>query len=182
MALRNQEIGARLRELRGEKPQTVVADELGVAERTYQNWEGGDAKPSYRNLQRLADYYGVGEDFILTGEGAATANGGDADLTVTPTPFAGQDALADRLDQMEALIGEHAAALREHNELLRRQSEILERIEAAIDREEAAARRDEESARRLDESVQRARQALRDGTPDPPRAGRKSAPKSTLRA
>lgn len=68
MALQNQEIGARLRELRGQKPQTVVADELGVAERTYQNWEGGDAKPSYRNLQRLADYFGVGEDFILAGE------------------------------------------------------------------------------------------------------------------
>jgi transcriptional regulator with XRE-family HTH domain len=68
MALRNQEIGARLRELRGEKPQTTVAGELGVAERTYQNWEAGDTKPSYRNLQILADYFRVGEEYILTGE------------------------------------------------------------------------------------------------------------------
>jgi transcriptional regulator with XRE-family HTH domain len=67
MALRNQEIGARLRDLRGSRPQTLIASELGVAERTYQNWEAGDAKPSWRNLQKAASYYKVTEEFILTG-------------------------------------------------------------------------------------------------------------------
>lgn len=127
MALRNQEIGARLRELRGQRPQTVVADEIGVAERTYQNWEAGDAKPSYRNLQRLAEYYRVGEDFILTGEGAAPE---------APDPFAGhaESRVAELLGAVEKL-------LHKQNDLLARQSRILERIEGAIEAEDESARR-----------------------------------------
>lgn len=70
MALRNQEIAQRIKELRegrGMPPQPVVAAAVGVSLRTYQNWEGGDAKPEYRNLERLAEFYGVSEEFILTG-------------------------------------------------------------------------------------------------------------------
>src|SRR4051794_25614689 len=81
MALQNEEIAARLRELRkarGNPPQDTVAAELGVGDRTYQTWENAEAKPSYRSLQKLADYFGVGEDFILSGTGR-----------VTPDPFAG---------------------------------------------------------------------------------------------
>src|SRR3954469_24020612 len=114
MALRNQEIAARLRELRGKKPQTTVADELGVAERTYQNWEAGEAKPSYRNLQRLAEYFGVREDYILAGASEHA-----------PSPFAGQDAIADRLDAIERALADARAEREQHAEhleqLLRRQ-------------------------------------------------------------
>lgn len=104
MALRNQEIGARLRELRGQKPQTTVADELGVAERTYQNWEAGDAKPSYRNLQRLAEYFGVREDYILAGEQVAVEPEPEA-----VSPLAGPDALAEALGVLEAKVDQLAA-------------------------------------------------------------------------
>ena len=94
MALRNQEIGARLRELRGSKPQTTVADEIGVAERTYQNWEAGTAKPSYRNLQSIATYYGVGEDYILAGSERALA----------PVESATNGAGESQLDRIERVL------------------------------------------------------------------------------
>jgi transcriptional regulator with XRE-family HTH domain len=70
MALKNQAIAQRirgLREARGNPPQPIVAAKVGVSLRTYQNWEAGDAKPEYRNLERLSDYFGVSEEFILTG-------------------------------------------------------------------------------------------------------------------
>jgi transcriptional regulator with XRE-family HTH domain len=107
MALRNQEIGARLRELRGQKPQTTVADELGVSERAYQGWEGGEAKPSYRNLQRLAAYFNVGEDFILTGE----RRGSVPPASGTPVLAARRESGEDRLARMEQEIAGLIAAV-----------------------------------------------------------------------
>lgn len=101
MALQNQEIGARLRELRRGRPQTAVADALEVSERAYQNWEAGDAKPSYRNLQRLAEFYGVGEDYILTGApGAPPPETPDLSLA-----GAGESQL-DRIERRLEEIGE----------------------------------------------------------------------------
>src|SRR3954471_4645622 len=119
MALRNQEIAARLRELRGKKPQTTVADELGVAERTYQNWEAGEAKPSYRNLQRLAVYHGVGEDYILTGENVP--QGGGLGRSATPNP----------IPVTVTAESELAGILREIKEQLADQTRVLEEIKSA---------------------------------------------------
>lgn len=150
MALRNQEIGQRLRELRGQKPQTTVADELGVAERTYQNWEAGDAKPSYRNLQRIAAYFGVGEDYILTGErrGAVPASTPD----ILPARRGDGE---DRLARMEeALIG-HA----EHIEaLLERQDDVLREIKT----EQAALRDLIAEHRGLKEETDQVHRAIQD--------------------
>lgn len=70
MALRNSEIGARisaLRKDRGGMPQEIVAQKLGVSNRSYQAWEAGDTKPSWRNLEKLAKFYGVTEEYILLG-------------------------------------------------------------------------------------------------------------------
>jgi transcriptional regulator with XRE-family HTH domain len=70
MALRNQEIAQRIKDLReakGNPPQPIVAAAIQVSLRTYQNWEAGDARPEYRNLEALAAYYKVSEEFILTG-------------------------------------------------------------------------------------------------------------------
>ncbi|HTE60412.1 MAG TPA: helix-turn-helix transcriptional regulator [Solirubrobacteraceae bacterium] len=104
MALQNQEIGRRIAELRkakGSPPQTLVAAALGVGERTYQTWESGEAKPSYRSLQLLAAYYGVGEDYILTGNVAPPA---------TPDPSNGSSSEAvevrARLERIEAMVAE----------------------------------------------------------------------------
>lgn len=67
MALKNQEIGDRIRDLRGRRPQTVVAQAIGASPRTLQTWEGGVAKPNYRYLQKLAEFFGVTEGYILDG-------------------------------------------------------------------------------------------------------------------
>jgi transcriptional regulator with XRE-family HTH domain len=165
MALRNQEIGGRLRELRGEKPQTAVADELGVAERTYQGWEAGETKPSYRNLQRLADYYRVREEFILTG------------TSDTPSPFPADPETADeRWARLEAAVEAHADIIRA---LLEQQSAILERIEAAVTADTAI--RDEISdliQRRGQEIVEPAPHAVDEPDPKPVPAPPAAASKS----
>jgi transcriptional regulator with XRE-family HTH domain len=172
MALKNQEIAGRIRELRGGRPQTVVADEVGVAERTYQNWEAGDAKPSYRSLQKLAAYYGVGEDYILSGAAVPPPRDGAGS---TPDPFV-SGAIAERLDRMEERL---ADLIEKQNALLSRQSDILERIEAAVDREDqllgavGAVFSDDDGLAGFERHVQDLRRALRE--PDQPaqRAGRR---------
>jgi transcriptional regulator with XRE-family HTH domain len=182
MALRNQEIGARLRDLRGSRPQTLIASELGVAERTYQNWEAGDAKPSWRNLQKVATYYRVTEEFILTG-----ADGG-RDL---PADVASNDKVEDvavefrervnathsQLDRIEGRLDEArseqdriSALIEKQNALLDRQSEILERLEAAMDRDDKTRRALDDSAREWIAAAQEATQAWQDAPPRPARA------------
>lgn len=70
MALQAQQIAERIQDMRaqrGNPPQPIVAAAVGVSLRTYQNWEAGDAIPRHLNLERLAGYYGVSEEYILTG-------------------------------------------------------------------------------------------------------------------
>lgn len=100
MALKNREIGARIAELRksrGNPPQEVVAHKLEVAYRSYQSWEAGDTKPSWRNLTKLAKFYDVTEEFILLGEQPATAE------PPTPNPFPA-DTIDGRLDRIEETL------------------------------------------------------------------------------
>lgn len=63
---RQLEMANRIKELRGAKPQPVVADEVGVRLRTYQHWEAGDGI-AWENLQRLAKLFGVSENYLLYG-------------------------------------------------------------------------------------------------------------------
>jgi transcriptional regulator with XRE-family HTH domain len=70
MAYKDLEIAARIKELRaqrGNPPQEAMAQRLGISMRTYQNWESGAVKPAYRNLETLAAFHGVSEDYILSG-------------------------------------------------------------------------------------------------------------------
>jgi transcriptional regulator with XRE-family HTH domain len=95
MALQQREIGeriAKLRKSRGNPPQEVVAQQLGVSYRAYQAWEAGDAKPAYRNLSKLAAFFGVTEEFILMG--------GEEPERTTP-----------QLDRIETLLTEHTGRL-----------------------------------------------------------------------
>lgn len=107
MALRNEEIGQRLawlREQKGNPPQEVVAAEVGVSYRSYQAWETGETKPSWRNLTKLAEYYGVAAEFILIG--------GDDVVESTSAPADEVDDLAEgataseRFDRIEAMLAE----------------------------------------------------------------------------
>lgn len=146
MALRNQDIADRLKQLRADKgnpPQTTVAKAIDVGERTYQSWEQGDAKPSYRNLQALAEYYGVGEDYILTGQSQAE----------TPNPFRLSDQMDGgfdefrahvsgihaRLDQLKAeqrdqrrLLEQATSERAKISELVAKQAQLLEDIQKVV--------------------------------------------------
>lgn len=150
MALRNQEVASRIRELRklrGNPPQERVAEALGVGDRTYQTWESGEAKPSYRNLEKLAAFYGVTEGFILEGLEDATPrmNGVPTQIDGGFEEFRGHvTALGERLGRIEQALEQ---AHIENTEHLRRQAEILERIEILV----ATLPSDETTRRLLDE-------------------------------
>ncbi len=98
MALQHAELGARiaeLREARGNPPQNVVAQQMGVGYRSYQAWESGETRPEWRNLERLADYYGVDQHWLLTGQGPSE-----------PRPQ------RDQLDRIEAMLTAVMTALK----------------------------------------------------------------------
>lgn len=57
---------ARIRELRAGVPQPVIAAQIPVSLRAYQDWEAGK-NISRGNLARLAEIYGVSEEYILYG-------------------------------------------------------------------------------------------------------------------
>jgi transcriptional regulator with XRE-family HTH domain len=105
MALQQREIGERIAELRksrGNPPQEVVAQQLGVSYRAYQAWEAGDAKPSYRNLSKLAAFYGVSEEYILLG--------GEMPERQVPQLNRIETMLAELLHLVRVQAGEGAAA------------------------------------------------------------------------
>lgn len=171
MALQNQEIASRLRELRGSRPQTLVAEEMGVSERTLQNWEGGTAKPSYRSLQAIAAYYDVAEEFILTGgrRRITRPRGGSGETPdVFPVPGNRLDGeLADRIATIETTLEGITELLRETRSEQDRISGLLERQSRILERIEAATRHADDAAGRLDAAVKRAGRALRADTPGP---------------
>src|SRR3954469_15518212 len=86
MALEQRAIGRRIAELREDRrlTQPVVADRVGVSLRAYQKWEAGTSAPAWRNLEQLAEVFGVSADYLL---GAVQEHRQDAQ---------------DQLDRMEA--------------------------------------------------------------------------------
>jgi transcriptional regulator with XRE-family HTH domain len=66
---------------------------MGVAHRTYQAWEAGSSRPTYRNLERIARYFGVSERFILTGDEATE-----------PAPLPQLDRIETKLDRLHEAL------------------------------------------------------------------------------
>jgi transcriptional regulator with XRE-family HTH domain len=125
MALRNQDIADRikaLREQRGNPPQPVVAAAIHVSLRTYQNWEGGDAKPEYRNLESLAAYYGVSEQFILSGDSAPRED----PVVVSETVEGGFEEFREYVREIKAEIQQNRLEIEQQNRLLATQSALLD--------------------------------------------------------
>ena len=125
MALRNREIGERiaaLRKAKGNPPQEIVAQRIGVANRSYQSWEAGDTKPSWRNLEKLAKFYGVTEEWVLLGDVAQT----DSNQAVTQLDRieAALTALEEQVRLMRAETAARDAEIAAHGE------EVLRRLGA----------------------------------------------------
>lgn len=136
MALRNQEIAERLKELRASKgnpPQKTVAARIGIETRTLQTWEAGDAKPSYRNLEPLARYYGVSEEYILTGTENAKP---ESPVVVSSQMDEGFDEFRQHVADIRRDIADREDVARQEREgiraLLAQQSGILADIAALI--------------------------------------------------
>lgn len=61
------DVSEKLKNLRKERGYTIqaVANEIGIAVRTYQNYEYGQREISAETLFKLADFYGVTTDYLL---------------------------------------------------------------------------------------------------------------------
>lgn len=61
----SKKIGQRLRSLRGERTQQMVADELGLTVSAIGMYERGERIPSDENKKEIARYYGVSVEFLF---------------------------------------------------------------------------------------------------------------------
>jgi DNA-binding XRE family transcriptional regulator len=65
----NKAIGARLRELRGDRSQQEIANAIGVEVMTISNYERGERVPNDENKIKLANYFGkTVQDIFFTTE------------------------------------------------------------------------------------------------------------------
>jgi transcriptional regulator with XRE-family HTH domain len=60
--------GERLRELRANKSQTTVANDIGVPQTVLSSWENDERQPRDDKKKLLAEYYGVTVGSIFFGE------------------------------------------------------------------------------------------------------------------
>jgi hypothetical protein len=129
-----------------------------VTERSAADWQvkGGI---DYDNAEKLAEILEVDVDYIWRGP----AEGDRA-----PSPFAGQDAVADRLDAIQQMLEDarsereqHAAEIQGY---LKRQDAVLRSIEDSIKAEEAAKAEAEDSRQRLLQAAEVARRILADAS------------------
>jgi hypothetical protein len=154
----DQERADRIRALKQQRPDLTwrrIADYVGVAERSATDWQvkGGI---EYANAQKLAKLFDVDVDYIWRGT---------PEEERAPSPFAGQDALADRLDAIEQALREarqerdqHARTIQrlldDQGKRLKRQDRILKNIEASITAEKAAKTDAELARKRLLEAAE----------------------------
>ncbi len=54
-----------LRELRGDKLQRELADDLGFVQSSVSQWESGDRFPGMDSIIKIADHFGVSIDYLL---------------------------------------------------------------------------------------------------------------------
>lgn len=45
-----------------------VSKETGISQTSLSNWKSGRSTPSAKNLQKIADFFGVSTTYLLTGE------------------------------------------------------------------------------------------------------------------
>lgn len=55
----------RFKKLRGSRTQAYVAQQIGLTQRTYQNYEIGARQADYDTLIKIAKYYNVTIDYLL---------------------------------------------------------------------------------------------------------------------
>ncbi|MBE5867945.1 MAG: helix-turn-helix transcriptional regulator [Lachnospiraceae bacterium] len=61
------EIYCKLRDSKGVKDSDVVRA-TGITKSTFSDWKSGRSNPKNDKLQKIADYFGVSVDYLMTGE------------------------------------------------------------------------------------------------------------------
>ncbi len=99
----------RLKELRGNKTQDYTAKQLGLTQRSYQNYESGSRQADYETLIKMAKYFNVSVDYLLgitdsvwTAEDYANGVQDTKKVSVT----ADQEEIFDKTNEVLELLGE----------------------------------------------------------------------------
>lgn len=85
----------RLRELRGNKTQAEVAQEIGLTSSAYSMYEGGRREPNFDTLVMIADHFGVSTDYLL---GRTECKSPDIDIQAASERFGLSEATLKRLE------------------------------------------------------------------------------------
>jgi hypothetical protein len=163
----DEERAERIRALKQGRPDLTwrrIADHVGVTERSATDWQkkGGI---EYDNAKKLAELFEVDVDYVWRGV--------ESD---TPSPFAGQDDTADRLDRIEERLTRIEDMLTSGTDLVDRLARLEELMLGGLDQlEEALSGRVDGLAR----SVDQAGLKLRGGVPHPKPAAKAPAQKRT---
>jgi hypothetical protein len=170
----DQERADRIRALKLSRPDLTwrrIADHVGVTERSATDWQklGGI---DYENAKKLAEIFEVEHEYIWRGP---------TEEERAPSPFAGQDALADRFDALEQhMTDQLGAVLQDIKDQLVEQNKVLADIKA----EQATLRGlidGTAELRRLAQEMVTGRQAAEPGPEPvlpPPAAAKKSRAKA----
>lgn len=99
--------------LLGEKGVTAykVGKETGIASSTFTDWKTGRSVPKQEKLQKIADYFGVSLDYLMTGKepnAGSLYSDENADLLIEIThKMKGDPEFADRLTKYMSLLNEN---------------------------------------------------------------------------
>lgn len=61
-------IGERLKKLRGKRSQEEVAQQIGISRARLSHYENERSEPDHEILKKIADFYKVTTDFLITGD------------------------------------------------------------------------------------------------------------------
>jgi putative transcriptional regulator len=86
--------GERLRRLRGERPQKVVAESLGMPQTTLSSLEKQQSIPRGDLLKKLADFFGVQVTYFYTASNLTSSEAGKAWLEHLKSSIKGRDTIA----------------------------------------------------------------------------------------
>lgn len=93
----------------GKKP-SVVAAELGINKSNVSNWKNNGYTPRGEALQKIADYFKVTTDYLLTGE--------EKEKAADPKAGGDDESLEDIIPGYDSLTEENKDRLRDYAELL----------------------------------------------------------------
>lgn len=57
-----------------------VAKEAGVTQTALSNWKAGRSTPTTKTLQKIADYFGVTVDYLISGKNDSSEESGETEL------------------------------------------------------------------------------------------------------